>query len=130
MTERDRARYLEAVLVVLLSIVFAVWFGHATFQHFGVSHDDESSQDDWDLFTELRWTPYLEVTEYHQVPLWDPYRCSGLPLLGYAESEFLTPWFILSLLFGPFVGADLEILIHLAIGFAGGYVLGRVLGLG
>ena len=130
MTERVRARYLETAVVLLLSLVFAVWFGHATFQHFGVSHDDETREDDWDLFTELRWTPYLEVTQYHQFPLWDPYRCSGVPLLGYAESGFLSPWFLLSLIFGPLAGADLEILVHLAIALAGGYVLGRVLGLG
>src|SRR6266446_3314043 len=115
MTERNRVRCIEVAVVLILSAIFAVWFGHGVFSHFGQPHNSESLHDDWDLFTEIRWASYVEVSKYHQLPLWDPYRCSGLPLLGFSESGFLSPWFILSLIFGPFAGVDLEILLHLAI---------------
>ena len=129
MTRRTKSHYPEAVAVLILSVIFAIWFGNPILSHFGQPHDSESISDDWDLFTELRFAPYVELSQYHQAPLWDPYRCGGLPMLGYAESGFLSPWFVLSLIFGPFAGIDLEILLHLAIAFAGGYMLGRVLSL-
>ncbi len=41
----------------------------------------------------------------------------------------MTPWFILTLMFGPVLGLRIEVLIFSAIAWAGGYVLGRVLGM-
>ncbi len=112
--------------MVALALAFAVAFSHALLARFGQIHDSESAFDDWDLYSVLSWVPYVEIVDYRQFPLWDPYRCSGVPLLGYAESRFLTPFFLVSLAFGPFVGIDVEIVAHLAIAWAGGYVLGRV----
>ncbi len=50
-----------------------------------------------------------------------------MPLLGDPNSHFLTPWFFLTLIFGPVVGLHLEVILYSAIAWAGGYVLGRVL---
>ena len=83
---------------------------------------------DWDLFTELRWVPYYTVSHFHQFPYWNPYKCGGMGLLGNPESAIVTPFFIPYLLFGPYAGLYIEIILHMAIGFAGGYALGRVLG--
>ena len=85
---------------------------------------------DWDLFTELRWVPYYTVSHFHQFPYWNPYKCGGMGMLGNPESAIVTPFFIPYLLFGPYAGLYIEIILHMAIGFAGGYALGRVLGLG
>ncbi len=123
-----RRRAGEWILVAVVASAFALAFSHRLLRHFGSPHDSESALDDWDLFTSLQWIPWVEVTRDGQLPLWDPYRCSGIPLWGYAESRFLSPFFLLSLAFGPFVGIDLEIILHLALMWAGGYVLGRVLG--
>ncbi len=87
------------------------------------------SNGDWDLFTELRWVPYYTVTHFHQPPFWNPYKCGGMGMLGNPESGIVTPFFLPYLFFGPYAGLYLELFLHLALAFAGGYLLGRVLGL-
>ena len=84
---------------------------------------------DWDLFTHLRWVPYYTVSHFHQLPFWDPYRCGGMPMLGNPESSIVSPFLLGYLLIGPHAGLWIEIFAHYALGFAGGYFLGRVLSL-
>src|SRR5208283_814441 len=59
-----------------------------------------------------------------------PYKCGGMPLIGNPSSRVLTPFFLLHLVFGPLIGVHLEIIAHLAIGFAGAYLLARVIEIG
>jgi len=49
-------------------------------------------------------------------------------MLGNPQSHFLTPWFLLTLIFGPFIGLRLEIPVYIAIAWSGAYVLARVAG--
>jgi hypothetical protein len=84
---------------------------------------------DRDMFTQLRWVPYYTLTHFHQLPFWNPYKCGGMPMLGNPESAIVTPFLLLYLIFGLIPGMLLEIYLHVAIMFAGGYVLGRELGL-
>jgi hypothetical protein len=88
------------------------------------------SNGDADLFTELRWVPYWTVIHFHQFPFWNPYKCGGMGMLSNPESSIVTPFFLVYLLAGLHAGLYLDIYLHLAIMFAGGYVLGRALGLG
>ena len=88
------------------------------------------SNGDMDLFTELRWVPYWTVVHFHQLPFWNPYKCGGMGMLSNPESSIVTPFFLLYLLTGLRWGLYLDIYLHLVIMFAGGYVLGRALGLG
>jgi len=85
---------------------------------------------DWDLFTELRWAVYETISHFHQLPLWNPYKCGGMPLLGSPEAIVVTPFLLVDLLAGPTLGLYLQLILHLAIAFAGGYVLARVMELG
>ncbi len=85
---------------------------------------------DWDLFTQLRWVPYYTITHFHQLPFWNPYKCGGMGMLSNPESSVVTPSLIPYLLFGQYAGLYIEIVGHIAIGFAGGYVLARVMALG
>lgn len=87
------------------------------------------SNGDWDLFTELRWVPYHTVAHFHELPFWNPYRCGGMAMLGNPESGIITPFFLFYLWFGVYAGLYLEIFFHLAIAFAGGYLLARVMDL-
>ena len=83
---------------------------------------------DADMFDQLRWVPYYTVTHFHQWPYWNPYKCGGMAMLGNPESGIVTPFFILYLALGLMPGLILEIYLHIAIGFVGGYLLGRELG--
>ena len=115
----------ESFRVALGSLVFGLAFAWPILGHlgqFGAFHD-------WEEFTELHWVPYYTVVHFHQFPLWNPYECGGLPMFGNPQSRILTPFFLLHLLVGPVLGLQLEIILHLAIAWSGGYVLGRTIGL-
>ena len=84
---------------------------------------------DPDLFTALRWVPYYTLTHFHQLPFWNPYKCGGMAMLGNPESAIVTPFLFSYLTLGLMPGMLLDICLHIAIGFAGGYLLGRELGL-
>ena len=84
---------------------------------------------DRDMFAQLRWVPYYTLTHFHQLPFWNPYKCGGMSMLGNPESSIVTPFLLLYLIFGLIPGMILEIYLHVAIMFAGGYVFGRELGL-
>jgi hypothetical protein len=85
---------------------------------------------DWDAFTDQWWVASQTVTHFHQLPLWNPFKCGGLPMLGNPEAVVATPFLLLHLAFGLAAGLYLQLILHLALGFAGGYVLARVMGLG
>ena len=88
-----------------------------------------TEMNDWDVYVQLQWFSWYAVTHFHQFPLWNPYRCGGMSQLGNPNASILTPFFILPFLLGPAAALNADLILHLAVGFAGGYVLGRVLGL-
>jgi hypothetical protein len=85
---------------------------------------------DWDMFTDMRWVAYHTTTQFLQFPFWNPYKCGGMPMLGNPEAVVATPFLLLDMATGPIAGLYLQIILHMALGFAGGYVLARVIGLG
>ncbi len=85
--------------------------------------------DDWAEHLQPDWAAFYSITHFHQLPLWSPYRCGGMPLLAHPLSLFVTPLVALQLIFGPFTGLNLQIPVHLAITWAGGYMLARRLGM-
>ena len=119
----------EVIWATLCAIIFAVCFGYPILAH--LSRGDISSypQSDWDYFLQLRWVPFYTITHFHQFPLWNPYKCGGMPIFGNPQSAVLTPFLLLDLMFGPVIGARLQIVAHIAIGFSGAYVLARGLGI-
>jgi hypothetical protein len=86
--------------------------------------------DDWSEHLQPDWAAYYTIIHFHQIPLWNPYRCGGMPLLAHPLSLFVSPTFIVQLILGPFVGLNLQIPIHIAIAWTGGYALARIMGMG
>jgi len=107
------------------AILFGLAFSTPILAHFSAI----GGHDDWDQLLDKQWVPFYTVSHFHQFPLWNPYECGGIPSLGDPQSRFLSPFFLLDLLFGPVIGLHLEIIFHLAIAWSGGYVLARVQGL-
>ncbi len=115
----------EAAVALAAMVLFAAAFSYPVLRHLsniGVVWD-------WPEFLIRNWVAYHSVRDFHQVPLWNPYECGGMPLLAHPSSQIMTPLFLLPLLFGPFVGLNLQIPAHLAIAWSGGYVLARTLGM-
>jgi len=116
---------LEFGLVVLGAAIFTYAFSYpvlAKLSFTGVVWD-------WSEKLSHAWATVNSIEAFHQLPLWDPYSCGGMPLFANPLFSGLTPWFGLDLIFGPIVGVNLQIPIHLAIAWAGGYVLARCLGM-
>ncbi len=123
----DRGKFTrtEAIAVAVASVVFSLVFCYRLVLHLTFA----GTVNDWDFVSASQWAAYWTVDQYHQFPLWNPFLCGGMPLLGDPQSHVLTPGFFLTMMLGPVVGLHLEVILYCAIGWAGGYVLGRVLGL-
>jgi hypothetical protein len=119
-------RSAEARWVLAGSALFGIMFSYPILLRL----TQPSEQNDWDFESQLMWAPYYTVVHFHQFPLWNPWKCGGMAMLGNPQSRFVTPFFLLHLLCGFMVGAHLDVTLHLAIAWAGGYVLARVIGLG
>ncbi len=123
--EKSRRGDYELWLAGLGGEFFALIFGYPLLQHFsGVG-----KVWDWDYFLQLEWVPLWSVTHFHQLPLWSPYICGGIPMIANPQARVLSPFFLLHLLFGLPVGLHLEIMLQLALCFFGGYLLGKREGL-
>jgi hypothetical protein len=123
MVGRRQGRH-EALLVALTSLAFALCFGYSILVRFFA----EGLYQDWDYHLQLRWVPFYTLTHFHQFPLWNPYKCGGMPMLADPLSGFLTPFVLLDLIFGPVVGVHLQIIADIAAAFGGAYLLASVLG--
>ena len=78
-------------------------------------------------FTLFEEAARIAVARYHELPLWDPYYCGGIPALGTPSARFAAPTFILTLLFGTLRGATLATFAMTLVGLEGafGYVRAR-----
>jgi hypothetical protein len=65
------------------------------------------------------------VLRFHQMPLWDPYYCGGMYLLGTPQARFVSPTFLLTLLFGEPRGEALTAFAMTLIGLEGTFRYAR-----
>jgi hypothetical protein len=65
------------------------------------------------------------VLRWHQMPLWDPYYCGGMYLLGTPQSRFVSPTFLLSLLFGERRAEAIAVFAMIVLGLEGAYRYAR-----
>ncbi|HVN63588.1 MAG TPA: hypothetical protein VMT58_03040 [Candidatus Binataceae bacterium] len=113
----------EWVAAPLAAVLMGVAFSYPLVLHPatpGVFHD-------WDFSLQLQWAAYHTIARYHQLPLWNPWKCGGMPLLGNPQSHFLSPCFLLTMIFGAVAGLHLEVPAHFIAAWLGTYLLGRVL---
>lgn len=116
-------RWNETKLLALGSTLFALAFSYPLLGHLATA----GLVWDWMPNMQMAWAAWNSVVHLHQFPWWQTWVCGGYPIFAHPESRILTPFFLLHLLFGPAVGLHLEIIAHIAIGFAGAYFLSRTL---
>jgi hypothetical protein len=80
---------------------------------------------DWQMIHHNWEAAWVAMTRHGEWPLWDPYHCGGVPILGNPESQALSPLFFLSLLFEPTVGVKIFVVIHAFAGLLGMAILAR-----
>jgi len=125
LTYSDVATTGEVVAVLVLAAGFSLSFCWLVVGHMA----EICLLGDFDHAAELQWVPYYTITHFHQFPFWDPYKCGGLPMFANPQASIFTPLFLLELILGPTVAVHVEIIAHLAAGWAGSYVLARVIGI-
>ncbi len=114
----------ERLAVAVFAALLALLFGARLLRS-----DPISLNEDWDYTQLTQWIAVQSVTDFGQFPLFTPYTCGGMGLLGNPQSRVMTPWFLFHLLFGVDIGIRLELIVHVAFAFAGAYYLARVAGL-
>ncbi|MBF0286414.1 MAG: hypothetical protein HQM14_01235 [SAR324 cluster bacterium] len=110
----------EVVLAATVSLVIAAAFTAPIFNNW-----ENLGVEDWDEHFFFQAVPHRTLLEYKQMPLWNPYYCGGSVMLANPQSRFLSPSFLLILLWGPVLGIKIEIFLHFVIGLLGGYFLAR-----
>ncbi len=86
---------------------------------------------DWFLFRHQWEAAYVAVTRYSEIPLWDPWKCGGIFLLGDPVAQIYSPLFLLAFLLGTVSALKLTIVLNTAAGIAGMYLCcRRLLGVG
>jgi len=83
---------------------------------------------DWRYFHYLFEAGRTSILEHGQFPGWSPWTCGGVPLHAAPQTPFLSPFYLLVLLFGTVLGMKLYVLGHILTGLAGGWYLARTLG--
>jgi hypothetical protein len=72
----------------------------------------------------------IAVARFHELPLWDPYYCGGIPALGTPSARFAAPTFLLTLAFGTLRGASLASFAMTILGMEGAFRYARARGAG
>lgn len=65
------------------------------------------------------------IHHYGEAPLWNPFDCKGIPMWDHPEAMVISPFFVLLLPFSTTVALQIWQLVHIAIGFAGMWLLVR-----
>ncbi len=84
-------------------------------------------QHDWDQHFLYHGTAEVTIKKFHQFPLWNPFYCGGNPYLANPQTPFLTPFFLINLLFGTVIGLKLQAIIYFFLGLLGMYLLAKEL---
>lgn len=80
---------------------------------------------DWQMIHHNWEASFIALSRFGEWPLWDPFHCGGVPILGNPESQLYAPWFWLSFAFGTVFAVKLMLLGHIACAAAGMYWLAR-----
>lgn len=110
----------ELVLAAVVSVLLATidWFP-------AIRTLEATGFGDWQLVHHNWEAAYVALSRFHEWPLWDPFHCGGVPVLGNPESQVYAPWFLLSFVFGTVIAIKLMLLGHCAIALTGMYWLAR-----
>ncbi len=110
----------EIGLVITLSVLISYVFYFPI-----INSGDNLGIADWDQ--NLAWTESTRVTllEYHQFPVWNPYKCGGVVQFGNPQVAVISIQTVFALIFGTLKGIKLSIFFHGTLGLIGFYLLAK-----
>jgi hypothetical protein len=116
MTTRGRLLALASFCLLVSLAFWAPAFQHMTASGWG----------DWQWFHHMWEAGRIAIVRWHEVPLFDPFHCGGVPLWGNPQAQVFSPTFLLTAVpFGTTVGHKLFVVFHCLVGLFGMYVLVR-----
>jgi hypothetical protein len=86
---------------------------------------DATGFGDWQMIHHNWEAAYIALSRFHEWPLWDPFHCGGVTILGNPESQLYTPLFALSFVLGTVLAVKVFLWLHIAAALLGGYWLAR-----
>ncbi len=102
-----------------LFVAFAYWAP-------AFEHPMASGWGDWQWFHHMWESGRIAIERWHEVPLFDPHHCGGVPLWGNPQAQVFSPTYLMFVLpFGTTIGHKLYVVFHAAIGIAGAYLYAR-----
>jgi hypothetical protein len=115
---QSHAREFALCLLVSLAIALCQWWPM-------IADPAATGFGDWQMIHHNWEAAYISLSRFSEWPLWDPFHCGGVSILGNPESQLYAPWFWLSWPFGTVVAVKLMLLGHMAVGLLGMYWLAR-----
>ncbi len=110
----------ELGLIIVVGLLFSISYYYPIL----TSGYDLGIQD-WDQ--NFAWTEAnrVSILDYHQFPLWNPYKCGGTAQFANPQVPVISFQTLFALLFGTAKGIKISIFFHGLIGFIGFYFLAR-----
>ena len=89
-------------------------------------HPTASGWGDWQWFHHMWEAGRIAIERWHELPLFDPHHCGGVPLWGNPQSQVFAPTYLMFVLpFGTTIGHKLYVVFHCAVGMVGTYLYAR-----
>ncbi|MDB5212230.1 MAG: hypothetical protein JWO86_157 [Myxococcaceae bacterium] len=114
-------------LASMTVVRLVVWVAIAAWVYQGILSDPFKLTDWMDDHQFYSWeqSDRMTLMRWGQLPAWNPYWCGGTPGIAAPEDSFLSPDFLLRLVFGVAHGRRLAIMLLLIAGFEGTFRLCR-----
>ena len=109
-----------------IGLALAASFASFVFWAPAFRHPEASGWGDWQWFHHMWEAGRVAIQRWHEVPLFDPHHCGGVPLWGNPQAQVFAPTYLMLVLpFGTTIGHKLFVVFHCAVGIAGTYVFAR-----
>jgi hypothetical protein len=106
------------LVVAAIALAFAYWWPAFRLPHATGFGDWQMVHHNWEV-------GLVALTRHHELPLFDPYHCGGVTMLGNPESQIFSPLFLLAFPFGTTLATKLFIALHTAFALLGSFHYAR-----
>lgn len=118
--ERITSKTISIIVFTIISVAFTSPI-YRNINYLGMQDMDEAT-----FYVAV---PRETILTHHQIPLWNPYQCGGQVLLASPQSVFLSPTFLINLIFGDILGIKIKIFVYLLIGLHGMFLMAQQVGI-